>query len=243
MCLPALRWGKCWICTAPRAGAAGPRPSLYPVACALRWCRVEHGLVYTSICLTHLFVPSIFVSKIKLLCSTRAKQSCVSKATIWGGGSARCCARWGASGRWRRLPGRAGAGPGPQTPHARARRPHWSPQSHAGRWRGRPHPPSEPPSSGLSAGSGRDRSMSTLKVYSTSVTGSREVSGAWGGGGAGLGAPGVPLLGGCRLPTPGVPSAASHRASSAAWFPSARVLALCAVCLPPKKRGEPPVWV
>ncbi|KAM6116025.1 SH3 domain-binding glutamic acid-rich-like protein 3 [Phoenicopterus ruber ruber] len=36
-------------------------------------------------------------------------------------------------------------------------------------------PPSEPPSAGLSAGSGRDRSMSTLKVYSTSVTGSREI--------------------------------------------------------------------
>lgn len=35
--------------------------------------------------------------------------------------------------------------------------------------------------------------MSTLKVYSTSVTGSREVSGAWGGGGAGLGAPGGSL--------------------------------------------------
>ncbi|KAM9256141.1 SH3 domain-binding glutamic acid-rich-like protein 3 [Cariama cristata] len=35
-------------------------------------------------------------------------------------------------------------------------------------------PPSLPPP-GLSAGSGRDRSMSTLKVYSTSVTGSREI--------------------------------------------------------------------
>lgn len=240
VCLPALRWGKCWICTAPRAGAAGPRPSPYPIACVLR-CRVEHGRVYTSICLTHLFVPSIFVSKIKLLCSTRAKQSCVSKATIWGGaplGAALAGERRGGGGG-----SRAGLVLGPQTPHARARRPHWSPQSHAGRWRGRPHPPSEPPSSGLSAGSGRDRSMSTLKVYSTSVTGSREVSGAWGGGGAGLGAPGVPLLGGCRLPMPGVPSAASCRASSAAWFPSARVLALCAVCLPPKKRGEPPGWV
>ncbi|XP_071432988.1 LOW QUALITY PROTEIN: SH3 domain-binding glutamic acid-rich-like protein 3 [Pithys albifrons albifrons] len=33
----------------------------------------------------------------------------------------------------------------------------------------------EPPSAGLSAGSGRDRTMSTLKVYSTSVTGSREI--------------------------------------------------------------------
>ncbi|KAM9267921.1 LOW QUALITY PROTEIN: SH3 domain-binding glutamic acid-rich-like protein 3 [Morus bassanus] len=31
------------------------------------------------------------------------------------------------------------------------------------------------PSAGLSVGSGRDRSMSTLKVYSTSVTGSREI--------------------------------------------------------------------
>ncbi|XP_065553660.1 SH3 domain-binding glutamic acid-rich-like protein 3 [Lathamus discolor] len=60
-------------------------------------------------------------------------------------------------------------------PHARARRPHWSPQSHAGRWRGRPFSSSFPPSAGLSAGSGRDRSMSTLKVYSTSVTGSREI--------------------------------------------------------------------
>ncbi|XP_058712164.1 LOW QUALITY PROTEIN: SH3 domain-binding glutamic acid-rich-like protein 3 [Poecile atricapillus] len=36
-------------------------------------------------------------------------------------------------------------------------------------------PPSLPPPAGLSAGSGRDRTMSTLKVYSTSVTGSREI--------------------------------------------------------------------
>ncbi|XP_038016862.1 SH3 domain-binding glutamic acid-rich-like protein 3 [Motacilla alba alba] len=36
--------------------------------------------------------------------------------------------------------------------------------------------PSGPPSLGrASAGSGRDRTMSTLKVYSTSVTGSREI--------------------------------------------------------------------
>lgn len=80
-------------------------------------------------------------------------------------------------------------GPAPPRPHARARRCHWPPQSHAGRWRGSRsslHPsvppsrraePSLPPSAGLSAGSGRDRTMSTLKVYSTSVTGSREVSG------------------------------------------------------------------
>ncbi|XP_064491362.1 LOW QUALITY PROTEIN: SH3 domain-binding glutamic acid-rich-like protein 3 [Pseudopipra pipra] len=38
-----------------------------------------------------------------------------------------------------------------------------------------PSRPAEPPSAGLSAGSGRDRTMSTLKVYSTSVTGSREI--------------------------------------------------------------------
>lgn len=42
-----------------------------------RACLYEH-LSYPLVC--------IFVSKIKLLCSTRAKQSCVSKATIWGGG-------------------------------------------------------------------------------------------------------------------------------------------------------------
>ncbi|XP_039941898.1 SH3 domain-binding glutamic acid-rich-like protein 3 [Hirundo rustica] len=38
-----------------------------------------------------------------------------------------------------------------------------------------PHRASLPPSAGQSAGSGRDRTMSTLKVYSTSVTGSREI--------------------------------------------------------------------
>ncbi|XP_068891971.1 SH3 domain-binding glutamic acid-rich-like protein 3 [Aphelocoma coerulescens] len=38
-----------------------------------------------------------------------------------------------------------------------------------------PAEPPLPPSAGLSAGSGRDRTMSTLKVYSTSVTGSREI--------------------------------------------------------------------
>lgn len=45
-----------------------------------RACLYEH-LSYPLVC--------IFVSKIKLLCSTRAKQSCVSKATIWGGGGGR----------------------------------------------------------------------------------------------------------------------------------------------------------
>lgn len=153
-----------------------------------------------------------------------------------GGGSARCCARWGVSGRWRRLPGRAGAGPGPQTPHARARRPHWSPQSHAGRRRGRPHPPSEPPSSGLSAGSGRDRSMSTLKVYSTSVTGSREVSGAWGRAGR----PGGPFAGWLSPP---------HAACAFCSFPPCITRcvvpvhlgfgSLCCV-FSPQKRAEPP---
>ncbi|KAM6399485.1 LOW QUALITY PROTEIN: SH3 domain-binding glutamic acid-rich-like protein 3 [Rhynochetos jubatus] len=50
------------------------------------------------------------------------------------------------------------------------------PRSHMpGGGGGRPFPPSEPPSAGPSAGSGRDQSMSTLKVYSTSVTGSREI--------------------------------------------------------------------
>ncbi|XP_050182454.1 LOW QUALITY PROTEIN: SH3 domain-binding glutamic acid-rich-like protein 3 [Myiozetetes cayanensis] len=38
-----------------------------------------------------------------------------------------------------------------------------------------PSPSRASPSAGLSAGSGRDRTMSTLKVYSTSVTGSREI--------------------------------------------------------------------
>uniref|UniRef100_A0A8B9PVP1 SH3 domain-binding glutamic acid-rich-like protein 3 n=1 Tax=Apteryx owenii TaxID=8824 RepID=A0A8B9PVP1_APTOW len=63
-------------------------------------------------------------------------------------------------------------------PHARARRPHWSPQSHAGRRRGRPLPPSllSVPLSARAARRERPRSsMSTLKVYSTSVTGSREI--------------------------------------------------------------------
>ncbi|KAM4758016.1 LOW QUALITY PROTEIN: SH3 domain-binding glutamic acid-rich-like protein 3 [Cyanocitta cristata] len=62
------------------------------------------------------------------------------------------------------------------------------PRSHMPGGAGAPAPPippslppaeprraSLPPSAGLSAGSGRDRTMSTLKVYSTSVTGSREI--------------------------------------------------------------------
>lgn len=54
------------------------------------------------------------------------------------------------------------------------------PRSHMPGGGGAAAPPSTapcvPPSAGLSAASGRDRTMSTLKVYSTSVTGSREVS-------------------------------------------------------------------
>ncbi|XP_068273962.1 SH3 domain-binding glutamic acid-rich-like protein 3 [Nyctibius grandis] len=68
----------------------------------------------------------------------------------------------GAGPRRRRMPGPAGP---------------IGPRSHmpGGGGAARSLPPSAPPSARLSAGSGRDRSMSTLKVYSTSVTGSREI--------------------------------------------------------------------
>ncbi|XP_063211711.1 SH3 domain-binding glutamic acid-rich-like protein 3 [Chroicocephalus ridibundus] len=147
-------------CCSPCRGDLGPFLTEHPRqgwqdhVLALSFCaacpRVALRVAYLYQPLSHPFVcTECFEYKIKLLCSTPAKRL----ATGAGGGRGRA----------------------PPRPHARARRPHWSPQSHAGRRRGRPLPPSEPPSAGLSAGNGRDRSMSTLKVYSTSVTGSREI--------------------------------------------------------------------
>uniref|UniRef100_A0A670ITT8 SH3 domain-binding glutamic acid-rich-like protein 3 n=2 Tax=Podarcis TaxID=42163 RepID=A0A670ITT8_PODMU len=70
-------------------------------------------------------------------------------------------------------------------PHARGCRPHWPPRSHAGRgWEGsrfplHPFPPlpsRHPPSSQSREGAATKPSiMASLTVYSTSVTGSREI--------------------------------------------------------------------
>lgn len=184
-----------------------------------------------------LVCTEYFEYKIKLLCSTRAKQSCMA-------------ARRGCDGsvlaRLRAVPpaaaGRARAGGSPACPRPPA------PLVAAVTCRAVPprsRPPSLPPP-GLCAGSGRGRSMSTLKVYSTSVTGSREVRGCavrLGKARAARGPlrrAGVPSDGETTLPAPphsGVLSLLSRRVSPGAPSPPALLAAPCCVPLP---HGGPP---
>lgn len=167
--------GKSWdfIYRASRAGAAGPRSpraGRFPVPPVLRVPRAIGRRVFLPAFVSRIVCTDCFEYQIKPLCSA------VRSSPV----------RWGSRG--------GGAGPaepacsGPPVPLV--------PAVTCRAVAGPPVPPSARPSAGLSAGSGRDRSMSTLKVYSTSVTGSREVSG--GGGRSGprrgrAGCPGAPL--------------------------------------------------